>query len=107
MEDTNMEKYAACVNTSESSIQIVITLPQSKIGYTYPEVYLCTPQKHGSLKYAYIDITTGTAWKSDAETFIPLYVHADLLTEEKFKEIGIFKGTLQETAEALIEMFRE
>lgn len=101
-----MEKYAACIDTSEVSIQIVIALPQSKIGYTYPEVYLCMPQKHG-LKYTYIDTTTGTAWESDAETFIPLYVHADLLTEEKFKELGIFKGTLQETAEALVEMFRE
>lgn len=100
-----MEKYAVCVNTSEVSIQIVITLPQSKIGYTYPEVYLCVPQKNGSLKYTYIDIATGTAWKSGAKTFIPLYVSADLLTEEKFKELGIFKGTLQETAEALIEMF--
>ena len=102
-----MEKYAACVSTSEVSIQIVIALPQSKIGYTYPEVYLCMPQKHGPLGYTYIDVATGTAWKSDAETFIPLYVDADLLTEEKFKELGIFKGTLQETAEALIEMFRE
>ena len=102
-----MEKYAACVSTSEISIQIVVTLPQSKIGYAYPEVYLCMPHKNGPLKYVYIDIATGTAWKSDAETFIPLYVDADLLTEEKFKEIGIFKGTLQETAEALIEMFRD
>lgn len=102
-----MEKYAACVNTSEVSIQIVITLPQSKIGYTYPEVYLCVPQKNGSLKYTYIDIATVTAWESDAETFIPLYVDADLLTEEKFKELGIFKGTLQETAGALVEMFQE
>ena len=100
-----MEKYAACVSTSEVSIQIIITLPQSKIGYAYPEVYLCVPQKNGSLKYTYIDTATGTAWKSDAETFMPLYVGADLLTEEKFKELGIFKGTLQETAEALIEMF--
>ena len=107
MEDTNTEKYAACIYTSEVSIQIVITLPQSKIGYTYPEVYLCVPQKNGSLKYTYIDTTTGTAWKSDAETFMPLYVDADPLTEEKFKELGIFKGTLQETAEALIEMFRD
>ena len=102
-----MEKYAAWVSTSEVSIQIVVTLPQSKIGYTYPEVYLCMPKKNGPLGYTYIDIVTGTAWKSDAETFIPLYVDADLLTEEKFKELGIFKGTLQETAEALIEMFRE
>lgn len=102
-----MEKYAACIDTSDASMQIVITLPQSKIGYTYPEVYLCMPQKDGSLEYTYIDIATGTAWKSNAETFIPLYVGADLLTEEKFKELGIFKGTLQETAEALIEMFRE
>ena len=102
-----MEKYAACIDTSDASIQIVIALPQSKIGYTYPEVYLCMPQKNGPLKYTYIDTTTCTAWKSDAETFIPLYVDADLLTEEKFKELGIFNGTLQETAEALIEMFRE
>lgn len=101
-----MEKYAACIDTSEASIQIVITLPQSKIGYTYPEVYLCMPQKNG-LKYTYIDTTTCTVRESDAETFIPLYVGADLLTEEKFKELGIFKGTLQETAEALVEMFRE
>ena len=42
-----MEKYAACVSTSEVSMQIVITLPQSKIGYTYPEVYLCMPKKNG------------------------------------------------------------
>ena len=102
-----MEKYAACVSTSKVSMQIVITLPQSKIGYTYPEVYLCMPQKNGPLEYTYIDIATGTAWKSDAETFMPLYVSADLLTEEKFKELGIFKGTLQETAEALIEMFHD
>ena len=101
-----MEKYAACIDTSNASIQIVIALPQSKIGYAYPEVYLCIPQKHG-LKYTYIDTATGTAWKSDAETFIPLYVDADLLTEEKFKELSIFNGTLQETAEALAKMFRE
>ena len=102
-----MEKYAACIDTSEASVHIVITLPQSKIGYTYPEVHLCIPQKDGSLEYTYIDIATVTARKSDAETFMPLYVGADLLTEEKFKELGIFKGTLQETAEALVEMFRE
>ena len=101
-----MKRYAACIDTSDASIQIVIALPQSKIGYTYPEVYLCIPQKHG-LKYTYIDIATCAARKSDAETFMPLYVDADLLTEEKFKELGIFKGTLQETAEALIEMFRD
>ena len=86
-------------------MQMAIALPQSRIGYAYPEIYVCIPQKDGSLKYVYIDVITGHAWKCDGKTFMDYYVNAEPLTEEKFNELHLFKGTMQETAKAMIDMF--
>lgn len=100
-----MERYSACVDAFESSIQIVITLPQSKSGYTYPEVQLRVPQKDGSLKYVSICFTNGSICKSGAETFIYDYLSAKPLTKEKFKELDIFNGTLDDVAKTLFMLF--
>lgn len=45
-----MENYSAFITTANGPIQIVVSLPQSKIGYTYPELYMCTRLKDGTLK---------------------------------------------------------
>ena len=100
-----MEKYSACVDAFESSIQMIITLPQNKIGGAYPEVQLRVPQKDGQLKYVSICFASGSVCKSGAETFIYDYLSAKPLTEEKFKELGIFNGTLDDVAKALFMLF--
>lgn len=103
-----MESYSAFIDVQDTKgMQMAIALSQSKIGYAYPEIYVCVPQQDGSLKYIYIDAITSRAWKCDEGTFMDYYMHAEPLTEEKFNELHLFTGTMQETAKAMIEMFTE
>ena len=100
-----MEIYKTFIDIDEHRLlQMVICLPQSKIGYTYPEIYLCAP-KRGTKELTYIkfDVVLGAAWKTDDKTFIPLYMKGEELTEEKFKELNIFKCDLKTIAEAFYE----
>lgn len=96
-----MENYSAFITTANGPIQIVVSLPQSKIGYTYPELYMCTRLKDGTLKYVWADLTTKLIQHCEPSDFMEHYVNGTPLTEENFAELGIFNCSLQEAAEGL------
>lgn len=96
-----MENYSAFIDTTHGPIQITISLPQSKIGATYPELYLCTRLKDGSLKYVWIDLTTKLIQDCDPADFMEHYTNGKPLTEDSFTKLGIFNCSLQTIAEGL------
>lgn len=99
----NTKTYKAFVQVDDRrSCQLVIMLPQSKIGYTYPELYWCVPTPQG-LCYRYMDIITRTVWKADEAEFLRAYTDGEELTEDIFKELGIFRCSMKELAGSIYD----
>lgn len=95
--------YKACVQIDDQrSCQIVIRLPQSTIGYTYPELYWCAPTPKG-LRYWFLDLLLGRESVASEEVFLHHYVASEELTEETFRAMNLFTCTLRELAETLYE----
>lgn len=101
-----MEIYRTMHTVEDKLIQIMITLPQSAIGITYPELHYCTPDKSRStLEYGCLDLTLNVFIKTDQDNFLKLYSDdsARTLTPEVFNALGLFNVSLDELAARLLQ----
>ena len=86
-----LSTYHTFIDTDNINCQVVLNLPQSKIGYTYPELWFCIPKK-GRLHYIKVDLTIYRGFDMGEKEFLQSYTNSPELTDEVMKEIGFTEG---------------
>lgn len=86
-----LSKYHTFIDTNKINCQVVLNLPQSKIGFTYPELWFCIPKK-GRLNYIKVDLTIYRGVDMSEETFLNAYINSEELTDEVMQEVGFKEG---------------
>lgn len=79
-----------------NEITLIIRLPQSKIGFTYPDALLRINDD-----CYYMDFYLSTVMRSDIETCQNWLEHAEPVDNEKFKELKVFNIGLDELCDYL------
>lgn len=101
------QSYAAFIELDDNRFcQLVLCLPQSKIGYTYPEVYVCL-KVNDSLRYVHFDFYLSKMTFSDEKTFMQYYVYSPKLTDEIFRSIQLFPMSLNEFTNVLYDEIKQ
>ena len=86
-----LSTYHTFVDTDKINCQVVLNLPQSKIGYTYPELWFCIPKK-GRLNYIKVDLTIYRGFDIPEKEFLDKYINSEELTDEVMQEVGFSEG---------------